>query len=571
MRGVPSADAVEEAAGSREGSSARGAHVVVGFSMVVCGMLLLGHFGRGQAFFYDEWELVLQRRDWDADALLTPLNEHLFLVPILVVKVMLELVGLTPHWAFHVPVVAAHLATCWLVFVLGRRRVHPWIAAGAVIVLLFLGSAWEDLLLPIQLSFVGSMAAGLGMLYVFDRGASVRHDLAACGLLTLSIASSSIGLTFAVVAAVEVLWGARYRRLWVVIAPMLAYAAWYLAYGRTQLVGGADPMANVPLVPSYIADAFAGAAGGLVGLGLEWGRILAVAGLVLLVRELTRRQGSVRLASLGAGLVSFWVLSALARAQAKDPAATRYIYVGAVFLVLIAFEVNRRRKLGRGFAAWFFCAVIAFSLVANLNLLRGGRDTLSVWSGEISARLAMLELLGPSAVTPHFRPAPELAPRLRAGDYFSSVKAFGSAAMPISGVPSESEGARRGADGVLLRGLRIALVPGGRVGTSGRVVLDQVRHGTGARSPGCVLLRPTGLVGSIAVTAPTNGVVIKTTEDGPATVEARRFADEFTHNVGTVPRLSTSTLRLPAIGPPVPWHVRVSSAGRVAVCASAGT
>src|SRR5207248_99128 len=56
-------------------------------------------------------------------------------------------------------------------------------------------------------------------------------DIAASVLLAVSIASSSLGIAVAVGLAVEVLWGRRrWRDAWIVAAPLVLYALWWVPY-----------------------------------------------------------------------------------------------------------------------------------------------------------------------------------------------------------------------------------------------------------------------------------------------------------------------------------------------------
>jgi hypothetical protein len=553
--------------------ASRPARALLAISLAAAALLLIGRFGRNQAFFYDEWGLVLRRRDWNADTLLSPLNEHLFLVPITTIKVLLELVGLSPHWVFQVPVVAAHLVTALLLFLLVRLRVGEWLALGATTVVIFLGSAWEDLLLPIQVSFVGSMAAGLAMLWLFDRAGGRRRDVACALLLVGSLACSGVGLVFVAVALIEVVgrpaWA---RRLWIVAVPLGLWLLWFAAYGTTSLEGGGNARSNIPFLPSFVADEVAAALGAFAGLSIPWGRVLALPAVALVVRALLNRGAvSVRLLSLLAGAFSFWTLTGLARAHLKDPGATRYLYVGVVFVVLIGAELARGRRPAGRVASALLVGATLFCLIGNLNHLRGGRDTLRDWSEEISARLAALELVGPAATKPDFRPSASLAPPLFAGDYFSALQKFGgSPAAPLASLAGASERARFGADDVLTRALDLHPEESTGTGTSDRIQVDGIRGGRrSARGP-CAFVVPTASTASIEVTAPPAGVVIRASRDDAAAVSLRRFAAGFGPEVGTVPRGAERLVRTPELGLAAPWHVRVASEGALTVCPSAG-
>jgi hypothetical protein len=95
----------------------------------------------------------------------------------------------------YVVLTEALLIVAVLLFVYVRRRLGPWPAVMAAALLLFVGPAWQDILWPFEIGFVGSALFGLAMLLALDRG-DRRGDLAACAFLAISAGFSSLGLSF---------------------------------------------------------------------------------------------------------------------------------------------------------------------------------------------------------------------------------------------------------------------------------------------------------------------------------------------------------------------------------------
>jgi hypothetical protein len=529
---------------------------------------LLLYLSRHVTFYLDEWRLVTQRRTWDVGTFLRPHNEHLFLVPIAVFKVLMATVGLRHHWVYELPLVFLHLVCVVLVYLLVERRLGAWLALAASALILFLGSAWEDLLLPIQISFLGSIAAGLGMLLVFDHHPTRLRDSAASLLLVLSIASSTLGLSFAAAALVEILGRDRARRrLWIVGMPLVLYAVWFVAYGPRRLQQNGSVQTNLPFVPKYVAEAAAGAFGAVSGLGLDWGRLFAILALAVIVnRFLSKGQVPLRLLSVLAAALSFWLLSALARAQLNDPAAVRYLYPGAVFLVLLGIELLRPHWRDPRVAA-LVAAGVGLAVLANLNELRGGRDTLRDFSDTVRAQLAALEVAGEKHVSPQFHPAPGLAPSLTARAYFDTVRDLGSPIDLRRDLLQQSNIHRQEGDAVLIRALRLMARPGGSVDALAHSPsVDDVRSGVTSTAGPCVGFQPTGAHAALDITPLGSAVVARA--DGVAAVSFRRFGDQFGGDV-TIIGPSTEVIRLPPANPPTPWHLRISTSQRVQVCTGA--
>src|SRR6201999_2658925 len=99
---------------------------VLGVLMVGAAYYILSR-ADGATFYIDEWDFVLARRGWDADALLQPHYQHLMLVPLLIWKAGLELWGMDAHPVFRVISVLAHLVVVALVFAFAYRRGAAWL------------------------------------------------------------------------------------------------------------------------------------------------------------------------------------------------------------------------------------------------------------------------------------------------------------------------------------------------------------------------------------------------------------------------------------------------------------
>jgi len=484
-----------------------------------------------------------------------------------VFKVLMSTIGIGPHWVYAIPLLALHLTCVVLVYALARSRVGPWFALAPALLILFLGSSYDNLLLPIQVSFLGSIATGLGMLLVLDSAQSRRRDATASLLLVASLASSSLGLVFIIAALVEIVITPGWRRrTWVVLVPMGLYGLWYLAYGARGLEQGGSLRANLPYVPGHAADSAAAVFGSLSGLGLEWGRVLAILTVVVLVRALLRGHVlSARSIALVAAVVSFWILGGLARAHQHAPEASRYLYLGAALVTLLVLEELRPIKLDRRWAL-LLTAFVVFAVVGNANALRGARDTHLVFSRGVSAQFAALEALGPEVVEPSFVAAIHLAPLVEAGEYFDMVSALGSPVELERDVLARDGNEQKIADAVLAAALAGS---GRRDATLDRTAfaptVERVRYGLPTRAGPCVRFEAREPGASLSVRTHGPGALIRASSDSPTTLHMRRFGESF-QVVRTIAPSSSVALALPSGGVKTPWRLRGGTRGAVEIC-----
>ena len=546
--------------------------------LLAAGAAFILYENRATTFWIDEWLWALDRRGADPDTWLEPHNEHLSLVPLALYRLLFSTAGLDDYLPYRVIGVVAHLACVVLLFEYARRRVGGFLALLAAALLLLLGPAWQNILWPFQVGYLLSVGAGVGALLLLDRG-DRAGDAGACALLALALASSGIGLAVAAGLVVEIAYGR--RRLgdaWIVAAPLAVYAAWWLAYQETELVRH-----NVVVAPGFVADAAAGVLSSLAGLGgtvigenpqtLGWGRPLAVAAAAILVWRLARG-GPIapRATALFAILLAFWVSTALRRAQISTPVEGRYVYVGAVFTLLLAAELARGTALSRR-AAVVAALLVALAILSNVGDMRDGGRFLRDQADSARAVLGALELARPVVPPDHVAAAFPGYPFVvvHADAYFAAAAEYGTPAATPAELASSPDAARVAADAELVAVHEVGLRPaasdpplggaprgasaaGGTLEERGRCVAFRADPAAPASPP------------ALELTLPAGGLLM-TAAAGPAAIAVRRFADAFPEEpLATLPPATPATLRMVRDGAPQPWRVRVAPAGRATAC-----
>lgn len=542
----------------------------------LCGAsaFLLLLWGSKLSFLLDDWEFLIYRRGFDAHTILEPHGEHISIAPVLIYKALLATAGMGSALPFRVVSTALFILSAALFFVLLLRRVGQWPALGATVLLLFVGAAWEDLLWAFQVGYFGSMAAGLGMLLALERG-DRRRDRVACLLLAISVVFSSLGLSFAIAAAVAVLLQpGRRGRLYVFVIPLLLYAAWWLGWGHNA--ESALSAANVAKTPNFVAEGIASSMASIFGFfgpdraGLDWGRPLAVAAIVLVVwRVYMLGRPSTWfwiVLSLGA---SFWILAGLNQIPGRTPDASRYQYVAVVFTLLVFAELLRGVRFSRG-ALVTGAVVVAAITAANIGYLHAAWDSYREISQLEKADLGAVEIAR-GTVEPGFTLSEDIAGtgyvHIEAGPYLSARDAFGSPAYDPAELAESSAASRFFADKVLFAALRISPrpVPGGA--SSGA-------KPAAANAEGLVEVPPRGCVSvpggpeSPQLSLPSGGVVLRAGNQPVEDLKLGRFAsEEFPIELeARIEPGHSLEIPIPADRTSVPWKLELESGGASTAC-----
>jgi hypothetical protein len=301
---------------------------------------------RTYTFYFDEWSFILTAPDWTWITYLQPHNEHPSMLFRLAYLALLKTFGLRSYVPYMAVLVALHAVNVVLLFHLVRRRAGELIAFGSAALLVFLGAGWEDLLWAFQMAWLASIACGLGMLLTLEEPSSRRRLIAAVLLLTTSLMFSGIGLFFGVVAGVKLTLTPSRRLELAWFAPVgAALLAWYLAFGHTGAPTVPAPSAaNLALLPGYVGWGLAGSAAGIIGVTGSPALVVLLLAAGAIGFAWWRQRPDPLAVGMAAGLLTFYVVTGLTRAQLgfDQSASGRYVYVGAVFWLILLADAARR-------------------------------------------------------------------------------------------------------------------------------------------------------------------------------------------------------------------------------------
>lgn len=562
--------------------------LATGILVLLAGGVFVFWVGEGLTFLQDEWSFVTGRLGSGAETYLDPVNEHLMAVPVGVFKALFVTAGLGNYWAYRLVLTVVHLVCVALLWVLASRRVGPVLAGMIAAPILVFGASSPVVLFPINLGFLGSLVAGLGALVCLDARARWAWP-AACPLLCLSVASSGVGVAFALGVLVEVLFSRnRWRRVWIAAIPLTLYAIWYLQY---------NPQRSGPWkygeAPSFAVRVGAAAVDGLFGApqfemsgelstwAERFGLLAVVTGAVGLAWVVTvNRRLSPRLAMLITTLAFFWGSLGLARAYTGSPGAPRYIYPGAVLILLIAVEVAQSFVIPQ-------VVIVVIGLLAlvstalNAHWLAKNGDRRRMESQLVTAELGAVEVAR-GEVADDFQPIQGPGyPPFTAGSYFRAMDSLpGSVGMSPADLQRAPDWARAAADDVLIRAT-VRTVPDSPAvrrflgAAGGNAPREQPRlrpRSSGARlfveARGCLLVRPLPTDrATLRVNPPRPGLLVAPAGNPPPRVRLRRFAPDFSDPRSLLPAVHSAHFLVAPLGnAKLPWRAQISGSAPFRVC-----
>jgi hypothetical protein len=538
----------------------------------VSGLLLIALQSR-LSFTADEWDYLLTRRGLSLDVLLDPHVDHIALGPVTVYKAIQSTAGMEKLFPYALVSTASFLASVVVLFVYLRRRACGWLALAGTLPVLFMGTAREVTLWPINISFTAAMAAGIAALLALE-GENRRGDAIACGLLVFAVAFSELALFFALGAAVSILLARRqWSRAYVVVVPVLLYAAWYAGWGHTA--ESHLSLHNVVHSPIYLAEGLASSAWSLLGVptqvrvGGVWPALLALATLAAL-RARSRIPMPATFWSALAVLLCFWVGTAASFEPGREPDQWRYQYVGGVLLLLVlgnavaGVRLEARETLA-------ILGVSGVATIANLAVLHHEYGFLRDRAIDERAALAGLEVAGARA-DPNLILGPgntdnTALDSLSVGPYLSAMNAFGSPADSLFDLSSAPERARIAADRLNAQAEHLNAIPVRPLpmatGSPPRLV---AAVGTRPVPRGSCLTLDTRS-GPAIVTLPRPGVTLRSRGRSPEAVGLRRFATSFPVSFEL---RGPAVVLIPSDGSPQPWQALLRGPGPVTLCGLSG-
>ena len=532
--------------------------------MVLCGAAVwrLLRLRAPETFFFDEWSFVLDRRTLSARTLLSPHNGHLSIVPVIAYRLLFALFGMRHYTAYRIAGLLVHVAVASMIYRYVRQRIGEvgGLASGSAFLLL--GSGWQNILWPFQLGFMGSIAAGIGAWLLVGRDKRVA-DLVASGLVLLSLSCSGLGIAVLVGTGAFLVTGRKVGRvIRVCLTPAVIYGIWYVKYGESQ-----GQVSNLARIPRFVLESGGFASGGLFGRDLLWGRVIfglcLGVGVGLLVAK-ARLQRSMLAPAVA--LLSNWVLTGYSRAQFGDPGASRYVYVGAAFLILTMADILRhfpRRLLHVGVPIF---AIL--SVAGNTKPLHDGANGLRETTAVTRSELRAIEWAG-DRIAEGYVPDKQRMPQLEGRKFFLATSALGSPAATDAEVAQAPNSTRSAVDRISVEAL-VNVVPTDRLQESAVTSALVVTASSAVVNSGmCSEVLPSA-AGPAKIELAMHlapGFALRSGSSG-VKILLRRYSDSYPESpsFSVEPALDAVVSIAPDAGPYQEWNVQILSDSGFSVC-----
>jgi hypothetical protein len=284
--------------------------------------------------------------------------------------------------------------------------------------------------------------------------------------------------------------------------------------------------------------------------------ILAVLVILALVRSPGR---AARLVMATTGLLSFWVLTVLARGAAQG-SQNRYLYPASALVLVAAAELpsllarNAPRHRPTTRTAWIptfgglaMAGIVAYAALAiwwNASSLISGDGGLAQNSAVVQAELGAVALAG-HVLPSTYRPNTLGMPQVKVGPFLRAVATFGSPGESRGAIESEPGPIRSAVDAMLLRGRPLTVSR--TEGLTSDTAHHCQRHTLGSTDP------------TLTFTLALRGTMVTSPQDAYLAIRARSLSNAFsTEPLAIVAPGRTSLLTWSALSKHLNWYVQLA-------------
>jgi hypothetical protein len=321
-------------------------------------------------FFGDEWNFLAGRGlRLGRTGIFYPYNQHWVTIPIVIWRALFNVVGVHDYWLYSLPVVAAQLVACHMLWrIMLRHDVEPWTATLLVAAFAVVGAGWQNLTWAFQISFVGSLAFGLLAVDAVERDRPwMPASWGVCSLLC-----SGVGVPMVFAAGLVALVRRKPRiAASAVLIPGAIFLIWYEYVGRTGRVSAIDTKSlHLGNLFSFVWTGLTASTAGFLDAPHAVGIVALV---VLAVVAVVRRSIPLALAITTIPLYISVAFSRLSFGPAVA-ASSRYTYLGIALLLPLIGQAATFLMRSRYLRPVVLSALVVLIGVNAVVLYRAGKS-----------------------------------------------------------------------------------------------------------------------------------------------------------------------------------------------------
>lgn len=278
-----------------------------------------------------------------SQALFLPHNDHLVAIPVLVFIALGHVFGLNNHLVYMLPAIFMHIAILFAVAIILRKRCESSLTAlSAVCCVAFMSAGYEVLMMATNMAHVAPIFLGLYQLILIDRQGNIsRRDIVASFLGVMSVLCAGTSIPLIVMIALFLTLQRQFKRAILMAAPPAAlWLVWFIKYGTlSHGVKGDTQYATfnkIDQIAQYVVNGIHGSLEAITHIG-------GSSTLIVLLCFFGLHKKSVKSPTIlmpfcmAVGAVLFFFVTGYSRVTFGEPTSSRYVYLGAIFLIPLVF------------------------------------------------------------------------------------------------------------------------------------------------------------------------------------------------------------------------------------------
>jgi hypothetical protein len=303
---------------------------------------------RNTWFLGDDFAMLTNRYFAAADgnwsqALLLPHNDHLLAIPVLVFIGLGHMFGLDNHLVYMLPAIFMHIGILFAVAIILKKRCASTLTAlSAVCCVAFMSAGYEVLMMATNMAHVAPIFLGLYQLILIDRqGGISKRDIAAATLGVIAVLCAGTSIPLIVMIALFLTIQRQFKRAILIAAPpAMLWLMWFFKYGSLNHGVKGDTQyetySKMVEIAHYVIKGLHGSLEAITHIGGSSTFIVLLCFFGLYKKSI-KSLPILMPFCMAVGAVLFYFITGFSRVTFGEPSSSRYVYLGAIFVIPLVF------------------------------------------------------------------------------------------------------------------------------------------------------------------------------------------------------------------------------------------